>query len=72
LPSITGIDGTGPMSPRPSTRVPFVQIATLREIIVYSPASDGFAAIARHTRATPGVYTSRISWTVRTGWMASI
>ena len=32
----------------------------------------GSAAIARHTRATPGVYTSRISCTVRTGWIASI
>ena len=34
LPSITGIDATGPMSPSPSTRVPLVQMATLRPIIV--------------------------------------
>jgi hypothetical protein len=34
LPSITGIDATGPMLPSPSTRVPLVQIATLPEIIV--------------------------------------
>ncbi len=61
MPSITGIDATGPMFPSPSTRVPFVQIATLREIIVYRAASSGRAAIAVHTRATPGVYTSRIS-----------
>ena len=60
------------MLPSPSTRVPFVQIATLREIIVYCAASSGWAAIAVHTRATPGVYTSRISWTVRTGERATI
>ncbi len=53
------------MSPRPSTRVPLVQMATLRPIIVKRPASCGNSAIASHTRATPGVYTSRTSWLVR-------
>ncbi len=60
------------MFPRPSTRVPLVQIATLRAIIVYRAARSGCSAIAVHTLATPGVYTSRISCTVRTGQQASI
>jgi hypothetical protein len=55
LPSITGIDGTGPMSPSPSTRLPLVQIATERPIIVKRPASCGNSEIALATRATPGV-----------------
>ena len=42
------------MSPRPRTRVPFVQMATLRPIMVSSRASDGSSAIAgacpRHPR----------------------
>ena len=52
---MTGIEATGPMSPRPRTRVPFVQMATLRPIMVSSRASDGSSAIAVHARATPGV-----------------
>jgi hypothetical protein len=43
------------MSPRPSTRVPFVQIATVRPIVVYRRARSGVSAIAVQTRATPGV-----------------
>ena len=42
------------MSPRPSTRVPFVQTATVRPIHVKRLACDGSASIVRHTRATPG------------------
>ena len=52
---MTGMLGTGPMSPSPSTRVPLVQMATLRPIIVKRPASCGNSAIASQTRATPGV-----------------
>ena len=51
----TGSDATGPMSPNPRTRVPLVQIATLRPIEVNRPAICGYSAIAVHTRATPGV-----------------
>jgi hypothetical protein len=39
---------------------------------VYRLASSGLTAIALQTRATPGVYTSRIFCTVRTGRTASI
>ena len=55
MPSITGMLATGPMSPSPSTRVPLVQIATLRPIIVNREASSGNSATAVQTRATPGV-----------------
>ena len=43
------------MLPSPRTRVPFVQIAIVRPIIVKRLASAGSAAIAVQTRATPGV-----------------
>ena len=55
LPSITGRAAAGPMSPRPSTAVPSVTMATVFFLIVSSWASSGSAAIALHTRATPGV-----------------
>ena len=43
------------MSPRPSTAVPSVTIATVFPFTVYRYAADGSAAIARQTAATPGV-----------------
>jgi hypothetical protein len=52
---MTGIAATGPMAPSPSTRVPFVQTATVRPIAVYFSARAGSSAIACATRATPGV-----------------
>ena len=55
LPSITGSAASGPMSPSPSTAVPSVTTATQLRLIVRFRASCGFSAIARHTRATPGV-----------------
>ena len=55
LPSITGIDARGPMLPRPSTAEPSVTMATVFATHVYSSCSAGSAAIASHTRATPGV-----------------
>ena len=55
LPSITGRAAAGPMFPRPSTAVPSVTTATVLRLIVNRRASAGLAAIARHTRATPGV-----------------
>ncbi len=55
LPSITGRAAFGPMLPRPSTAEPSVTTATLLRLIVSRRASSGLAAIARQTRATPGV-----------------
>ena len=67
LPSITGIDASGPMSPRPSTAVPSVTTATVLALIVYLNAFWRFSAIAVHTRATPGVYAIERSSRVATG-----
>jgi hypothetical protein len=55
LPSMTGSDAVGPMSPRPSTAVPSETTATTREAQVKRRARSGSAAIALDTRATPGV-----------------
>ena len=55
LPSITGSDAAGPMLPRPSTAEPSVTTATVLRLMVSRRASSGFSAIARQTRATPGV-----------------
>ncbi len=55
LPSITGSAAPGPMSPRPSTAVPSVTMATVFFLMVSSCTRAGSAAMALHTRATPGV-----------------
>jgi hypothetical protein len=55
LPSITGRTASGPMSPRPSTAVPSVTMATVFFLIVSSWARCGSVAMAVQTRATPGV-----------------
>ena len=55
LPSITGSEASGPMSPRPSTAVPSVTMATVFFLMVRSWTSSGSVAMAVHTRATPGV-----------------
>ena len=55
LPSITGIAASGPMSPSPSTAVPSETTATMLPLTVSDHARSGSAAIALHTRATPGV-----------------
>ncbi len=55
LPSITGIAAVGPMLPRPSTAEPSETTATLLRLTVSRRASSGRSAMARHTRATPGV-----------------
>ena len=54
LPSITGFEASGPMSPRPSTAVPLESTATRFWRIVISSASAGSAAMARQAAATPG------------------
>ena len=55
LPSITGSEADGPMSPSPSTAVPSETTATTRDAQVNRRASAGSAAMALDTRATPGV-----------------
>jgi hypothetical protein len=55
FPSITGIAASGPMSPSPSTAVPSVTTATVFCFVVSVQALAGSSAIARETRATPGV-----------------
>ena len=55
LPSITGSAAAGPMLPRPSTAEPSVTTAMVLRLIVSLRALSGFSAIARQTRATPGV-----------------
>ena len=54
LPSITGRLASGPMLPRPSTAVPSVTTAIVLRLMVRRRASSGWAAMASHTRATPG------------------
>ena len=56
LPSMTGIAASGPMSPRPSTAVPSLTIATELCLMVSVLALCLSSAMARQTRATPGVY----------------
>ena len=67
LPSMTGSDAAAPMFPSPRTAEPSVTIATVFARIVSRQARSGSSAIARHTRATPGVYTSDRSSRVRRG-----
>jgi hypothetical protein len=55
LPSMTGSDAAGPMSPRPRTAEPSETTATTRGAQVNRRASSGSAAMALETRATPGV-----------------
>src|SRR5690606_19763182 len=55
------------MSPRPSTAEPSVTTATPCEVQVYVWASDGSAAIAWHTLATPGVYAIERSRALASG-----
>ena len=55
FPSITGSEAIGPTLPRPSTRVPFVTIATVLPRIVNTYDSSGSRTMVRTTSATPGV-----------------
>lgn len=55
LPSMTGSDADGPISPSPSTALPSLTTATRRCAQVYFLASLASAAMARDTCATPGV-----------------
>ena len=55
LPSMTGMAASGPMSPKPRTAVPSLTTATELPLMVSCQALRGWAAMASHTRATPGV-----------------
>ncbi len=55
LPSMTGNAAAGPMLPRPSTAEPSETTAMVLRLMVRFRASSGFSAMARQTRATPGV-----------------
>lgn len=70
LPSITGREASGPMSPSPSTAVPSVTTATTLDFQVYSFTSSGCSAMALHTFATPGVYARDRSSLLLTGTVA--
>jgi hypothetical protein len=54
LPSITGLEASGPISPRPSTAVPLVSTATRFWRMVRVAASCGSSWIAMQAAATPG------------------
>ncbi len=54
LPSMTGSDARGPMSPRPSTADPSLTTATRRSVQVYLFTRVASVSIARDTWATPG------------------
>jgi hypothetical protein len=54
LPSITGLDASAPMAPRPSTAVPLETTATMLPRAVRSHAASGSAAMAWQAAATPG------------------
>src|SRR4051794_19978201 len=72
LPSITGKAASGPMSPRPSTALPSVTTATVLRLIVRFQTFSGSSAIARDTRATPGVYAIERSSRVFSGSRGAI
>jgi len=55
LPSMTGLEAKGPMSPSPSTAVPSEITATRLALLVYSKARLSSFAISRQGIATPGV-----------------
>src|SRR5207244_13232396 len=56
FPSITGRAASGPIFPRPRTRLPSVIIAMLFHRFVYSKESATSRWISLDTAATPGVY----------------
>ena len=54
LPSMTGLEASGPIAPRPSTAVPLDTTATRLPRAVRLQASAGFSAISSQAAATPG------------------
>ena len=56
LPSITGLDASGPILPSPKTAVPLEIIATTFPLEVYLYTSSLFFSMAKQGSATPGEY----------------
>jgi hypothetical protein len=54
LPSITGLEASAPMSPRPSTAVPLLITPTRLPREVYLKAFSGSLTISSQGAATPG------------------
>ena len=54
LPSITGFDASGPISPNPSTAVPFEITATKLDLFVYLYTFSFEFWISKQGIATPG------------------
>ncbi len=52
---MTGIAAAGPISPKPSTRVPSLTIATILPPEVYSKDKSALSLIFLQGSATPGV-----------------
>ena len=58
LPSITGFEASGPISPRPRTAVPLVITATKFDLFVYLYELRWSFFISKQGSATPGEYAS--------------
>ena len=61
LPSITGFEASGPMSPNPKTAVPFDITATKLPLAVYLYTLSIFLFIDKQGSATPGEYAKERS-----------
>ena len=72
LPSMTGREACGPISPRPKTAEPSEITATVLPTPVCVRATSGSTAIASHTLATPGVYAKERSRISRKGRVEAI
>ncbi|CAB5511760.1 hypothetical protein LMG26857_01048 [Achromobacter anxifer] len=66
LPSITGLEASAPMLPRPSTAVPLVITPTRLPRPVYRYTLAGSATISSQAAATPGEYAR-----ARSRWLTS-
>ena len=71
LPSITGLEASAPISPRPKTAVPLEITATRLPLAVYLYTSSLFSAIAKHGSATPGEYAKDKSLCVLYGFVGT-
>ena len=58
LPSITGLEASGPISPKPSTAVPLEITATRLPLVVYLYTFSLSFSISKQGSATPGEYAN--------------
>ncbi len=58
LPSMTGLEASGPMAPSPRTAVPLLMTAIRLPRAVTVAASSGSSTMTRQAAATPGEYAS--------------